>query len=245
MAGKSTYMRGTALIVLMAQMGCFVPAAKASIGIVDAIFTRIGAADDLYMGDSTFMVEMKEVAYILAKATSRSLVILDEIGRGTSTFDGISIAKAVIDTICEDGGVRARTMFATHYHEVTDMEQKYSCIKNYNIAVRRRGDDIVFLRKIVKGKTDDSYGIEVAKLAGLPEKTIQDAKNYLRESEFGVIRGSEMQTRAEDIYEERQHVKLAEEILTQLREVDVDVLTPIESMMRLNDLVKLANSEEN
>ena len=244
MAGKSTYMRGTALIVLMAQMGCFVPASKASIGIVDAIFTRIGAADDLYMGDSTFMVEMKEVAYILAKATSRSLVILDEIGRGTSTFDGISIAKAVIDTICEDGGVKARTMFATHYHEVTDMEQKYSCIKNYNIAVRRRGDDIVFLRKIVKGKTDDSYGIEVAKLAGLPEKTIQDAKKYLRESEFGVISGGEVSERAADIYEERQHAKLADEILTQLKELDVDVLTPIESMMKLNDLVKLANSEE-
>ncbi|MGI5889057.1 MAG: DNA mismatch repair protein MutS [Oscillospiraceae bacterium] len=244
MAGKSTFMRGTALIVLMAQTGSFVPASYAHIGVVDAIFTRIGAADDLFMGDSTFMVEMKEVAYILKKATPRSLIILDEIGRGTSTYDGISIAKAVIDTICREGGVHARTMFATHYHEVTDMEADYSCVKNYNIAVRRRGDDIVFLRKIVRGRADDSYGIEVAKLAGLPDGTVEKAKEYLREAEAEGM--AESRGRVPDLraYDEARNSRVAQDIVEQLKEIDVNVLTPIESMTELNDLVKLARSEE-
>ncbi|MEA4911028.1 MAG: DNA mismatch repair protein MutS, partial [Oscillospiraceae bacterium] len=179
MAGKSTYMRATALIVLLAQMGRFVPASSAKIGVVDAIYTRVGASDDLFSGDSTFMVEMKEVAEILRCATKHSLIILDEIGRGTSTYDGMSIARAVIEEICRKGGIGAKTMFATHYHELTEMDGDFANIKNYNIAVKKRGDDITFLRRIVTGPADDSYGIEVAKLAGLPDTAISRAKEIL------------------------------------------------------------------
>ena len=166
MAGKSTYMRQNALIALMAQIGSFVPAASCRVGVVDAIFTRVGASDDLAAGQSTFMVEMTEVAEILQHATRDSLVILDEIGRGTSTFDGMSIARAVVEYICKKIG--CKTLFATHYHELTDLEQDVPGVKNYNIAVKKRGEDITFLRRIVAGPADDSYGIEVAKLAGLP-----------------------------------------------------------------------------
>ena len=169
MAGKSTYMRQVALIVLMAQIGSFVPASEAHIGVCDRIFTRVGASDDLSSGDSTFMLEMKEVSYILANATSRSLIIYDEIGRGTSTFDGMSIARAVLEYTSKK--ICARTLFATHYHELTALESVDSGIRNFNIAAKKRGGDIIFLRKIVRGGTDDSYGIEVAQLAGLPKRS--------------------------------------------------------------------------
>ena len=177
MAGKSTYMRQVALIVLMAQMGCFVPAHDAHIGVVDRIFTRIGASDDLSAGQSTFMVEMTEVADILRTATKNSLLILDEIGRGTSTFDGMSIARAVLE-YCADRKLKAKTLFATHYHELTALEQTLPNVRNYNIAVRARGEDIIFLRKIVPGGADRSYGIEVAKLAGLPDSVLKRARAH-------------------------------------------------------------------
>lgn len=170
MSGKSTYMRQTALITLMAQIGSFVPADYAKISVVDQIFTRIGASDDLTSGQSTFMVEMSEVADIVKHATKQSLVILDEVGRGTSTYDGISIARAVCEYICNSRGLGCKTLFATHYHELIDLEAGMSGVKNYSIAVKRKGDDIKFLRKIVEGGADDSFGIEVAKLAGLPRR---------------------------------------------------------------------------
>ena len=169
MAGKSTYMRQVALIVLMAQMGSFVPARSAKIGLVDRVFTRIGASDDLASGQSTFMVEMNEVANILKYATARSLLILDEIGRGTSTYDGMAIARAVLEHAANPKKLGAKTLFATHYHELSTIENELPNVKNYNIAVKKRGGDMIFLRKIVPGAADDSYGVEVAKLAGLPK----------------------------------------------------------------------------
>ena len=181
MAGKSTYMRQSALIVLMAQIGSFVPAKSAKIGIVDRIFTRVGASDDLASGQSTFMVEMSEEANILRNATSNSLLILDEIGRGTSTFDGLSIAWAVVEHISNPRLLGAKTLFATHYHELTELEGKLNSVNNYCIAVKEKGDDIVFLRKIVKGGADKSYGIQVAKLAGVPDNVIERAKEIVEE----------------------------------------------------------------
>lgn len=239
MAGKSTYMRQTAIIVLMAQMGCFVPAASAQIGVVDAIFTRVGAADDLFAGDSTFMVEMKEVAEILKESTASSLIILDEIGRGTSTYDGMSIAHAVVEYICRPGGIGAKTMFATHYHELTDMEQDFDNIKNYNIAVKKQGDDITFLRRIVAGPADDSYGIEVAKLAGLPNDAIERAKEVLagiENKEPAVCRSTK--TVAEPASQS------ADAVLAALDALQIESLTPIEAMYKLNELKQLAQREE-
>ncbi|MBR7084844.1 MAG: DNA mismatch repair protein MutS, partial [Oscillospiraceae bacterium] len=183
MSGKSTYMRQTALIVLMAQMGSFVPASYAKISPADRIFTRVGASDDLTAGESTFMVEMKEVAEILKYATKDSLVILDEVGRGTSTFDGISIARAVAEYICTSRNLGCKTLFATHYHELISLEEELQGVKNYSIAVRKGKEGIRFLRKIVEGGTDDSYGIDVAKLAGLPSKVLDRARELLHEME--------------------------------------------------------------
>ena len=232
MAGKSTYMRATALIVLLAQMGSFVPAADAHIGVVDAIYTRVGASDDLFAGDSTFMVEMKEVAEILKNATSRSLIILDEIGRGTSTYDGMSIARAVVEEICREDGIGAKTMFATHYHEITDMVNDYKNVKNYNIAVKKRGDDITFLRRIVSGPADDSYGIEVAKLAGVPDSAIARAKEIL----LSLDSVTESRPRRQEPNSEALKDKLREEI----EKINVETLTPIEAMCVLNDLKTLS-----
>lgn len=232
MAGKSTYMRATALIVLLAQMGSFVPAADAHIGVVDAIYTRVGASDDLFAGDSTFMVEMKEVAEILKNATSRSLIILDEIGRGTSTYDGMSIARAVVEEICRGDGIGAKTMFATHYHEITDMVNDYKNVKNYNIAVNKRGDDITFLRRIVGGPADDSYGIEVAKLAGVPDSAIARAKEILLSLDSVL----ESRPRRQEPNSEALKDKLREEI----EKINVETLTPIEAMCVLNDLKTLS-----
>jgi DNA mismatch repair protein MutS len=187
MAGKSTYIRQVALIVLMAQMGSFVPAVKATIGVVDRIFTRIGAADSLAKGQSTFMVEMTEVANILQHATSRSLIILDEVGRGTSTFDGLSIAWAVAEHIHDAKQLGARTLFATHYHELTDLSRTKEGVKNYNVAVKEMGERIIFLRKIVEGSANRSYGIQVAQLAGVPEEVIVRAREILRNLEKGEL----------------------------------------------------------
>ncbi len=234
MAGKSTYMRQVALIVLMAQIGSFVPAAGAHIGVVDRIFTRIGASDDLSAGQSTFMVEMTEVSDILHHATKNSLLILDEIGRGTSTFDGMAIARAVLEYCADPKKLGAKTLFATHYHELTELENTLPGTVNYNIAVKARGEDIIFLRKILPGGADRSYGIEVAKLAGLPDKVVQRAKTVLEELE----RENGVQYTAPR--QEREQVSLDAlregEVLDALRRCQPDTLTPIEAMGLLYEL---------
>ena len=258
MAGKSTYMRQTALIVLMAQIGSFVPAEKANIGIADRIFTRVGASDDLASGQSTFMVEMTEVANILRNATSRSLLILDEIGRGTSTFDGLSIAWAVIEYISNTKILGAKTLFATHYHELTELEGKLAGVNNYCIAVKERGDDIVFLRKIVKGGADKSYGIQVAKLAGVPDIVIERAKELVEE-----LVSADITAAVKDIASENKKTKTKpqvhldevdleqislfdtvkdDDVLEELKNIDVSNLTPIDA---LNTIYKLQNKLKN
>lgn len=240
MAGKSTYMRQVALIVLMAQTGCFVPAQSAEIGVTDAIFTRVGASDDLASGQSTFMVEMSEVADILKNATSKSLLILDEIGRGTSTFDGMSIARAVLEYVADKKKLGAKTLFATHYHELTEMENELSGVRNYNIAVKKRGDDIIFLRRIVRGGADDSYGIEVAKLSGIPDEVIKRAKQILKKTEeeglvtYRTAPDPDMQLPIE--------MQEAQDILRELQTLDVNTLTPIEAMQLLFDFASKAKS---
>ncbi len=242
MAGKSTYMRQVALIVILAQMGSFVPADSAEISVCDRIFTRVGASDDLTAGQSTFMVEMSEVASILRSATSRSLVLLDEIGRGTSTFDGMSIAQAVVEYILKEKRLGCKTLFATHYHELTALEREFPGVVNYNIAVRRRGDDIIFLRKIVRGGTDDSFGIEVAKLAGVPQKVIRRAKEILA----GLEEGASM-ARAAGKAEEAEipdlQMSLAqqqeEKAIRQLKQADLDSMTPRDALEFLYELKKL------
>ena len=240
MAGKSTYMRQIALIVLMAQMGSFVPARSADIGIVDAIFTRVGASDDLSSGQSTFMVEMNEVAEILSYATGESLVILDEIGRGTSTFDGMSIARAVVEYLADKKKIGAKTLFATHYHELSELESTVGGVKNYNVAVKKRGDDLTFLRRIVPGGADSSYGIEVAKLAGVPDTVISRAKVILRVLEDNDL----MKPKNDfvDITETVEDMQISftdgknDSIIERLKGLDVNVLTPIEAMSILNEL---------
>ena len=238
MAGKSTYMRQVALIVLMAQMGSFVPAKSARIGIVDRVFTRIGASDDLSAGQSTFMVEMTEVAELLKNATSKSLLILDEIGRGTSTYDGMSIARAVLEYCADKKKLGAKTLFATHYHEITALEGVIPGVKNYNIAAKKKGDDILFLRKIVPGGADQSYGIEVAKLAGVPDKVITRARHILKELEAGGV-----QTPQAPAAPATDQVSLLDmgggEVARRLRGVDLNTLTPIEAMNLLFELKQL------
>ena len=259
MAGKSTYMRQTALIVLLAQIGSFVPAESANIGIVDRIFTRVGASDDLASGQSTFMVEMTEVANILRNATDRSLLILDEIGRGTSTFDGLSIAWAVVEHISNKKILGAKTLFATHYHELTELEGKIDSVNNYCIAVKEKGDDIVFLRKIVKGGADKSYGIQVAKLAGVPESVINRAKEIV-----GELSDADITTRVRDLTVQNQESKrkvktkkyddvdLAQislfdtvkddDVLKELEELEVSNMTPMDA---LNTIYRLQNKLKN
>lgn len=241
MAGKSTYMRQAAIIAIMAQIGSFVPAQSATVSIVDKIFTRVGASDDLSSGQSTFMVEMSEVAHILKYATPRSLVILDEIGRGTSTFDGMSIAKAVVEYIAGTKKLGCKTLFATHYHELTCLEQELNGVKNYNIAVKKRGDDITFLRKIVPGGADDSFGIEVAKLAGVPDKVINRAKEILKELEAQGPQSLSSQTEQTSKSNTAQvsfssYTSKAEE---KLRSLSLDTLTPLEALNVLYELKKL------
>ncbi len=240
MAGKSTYMRQTALIVLLAQIGSFVPAASASIGVVDSIFTRIGAADDLAAGQSTFMTEMSEVASILANATARSLIILDEIGRGTSTFDGMSIARAVLEYVNDPKKIGAKTLFATHYHELTEIEKELAGVKNYNTSVKKRGEEITFLRRIVPGPADGSYGIEVAKLAGVPQSVVRRARVILEQLEAGEAveapKGAkaapaEAQAPAMDLFS-----GLNNAVIEELRALDLNTLTPIEALTKLFEL---------
>jgi DNA mismatch repair protein MutS len=237
MAGKSTYMRQVALIVIMAQIGSFVPASDARIGIVDKVFTRVGASDDLASGQSTFMLEMNEVAYILRNATQKSLIIYDEVGRGTSTFDGMSIARAIIE-YTNGKKIGAKTLFATHYHELTSMEEEFSGIVNYNIAAKKRGDDIIFLRKIIRGSTDDSYGIEVAKLAGLPSEVIKRAKQILATVEQT---SRTLKTSDANYSEETENLITFEEIteksvIEDIKKVDINSMTPVEAMNLLFEL---------
>lgn len=242
MAGKSTYMRQVALMVLMAQIGSFVPASYAKIGIVDRIFTRVGASDDLAAGQSTFMIEMSEVANILRNATSRSLLILDEIGRGTSTYDGLSIAWAVIEYIGENENMGCRTLFATHYHELTELEGKIKGIKNYCISVEEKGEDIIFLRKIIRGGADDSYGIQVARLAGVPQPVIDRAKEILKELEDADISKREVKVRKGRMPIEGQidlfsltgtASRSSSEVLNELESLDITALTPIDAINTL------------
>jgi DNA mismatch repair protein MutS len=237
MAGKSTYMRQVAIVTLMAQIGSFVPARSAKIGIVDKIFTRVGASDDLASGQSTFMLEMNEVAAILKNATKRSLIIYDEVGRGTSTFDGMSIARAVVEYTYSKK-IGAKTLFATHYHELIDMEDKFPGIVNYNIAAKKRGDSITFLRKIVRGGTDDSYGIEVAKLAGVPNEVVKRAREILADIESGTARVVVKKEREEPVFDIFSNIEASKdsEVADKLRAVDLNTLTPIEAMNLLFEM---------
>ena len=242
MAGKSTYMRQIAIITLMAQIGSFVPAREARIGIVDKLFTRVGASDDLASGQSTFMLEMNEVAYILRNATKKSLIIYDEVGRGTSTFDGMSIARAIIEYTCSRK-IGAKTLFATHYHELTVMEEEIDGVVNYNIAAKKRGDSITFLRKIVRGSTDDSYGIEVAKLAGIPNEVIKRAKEVLTTvertaREIGSTSSLESKQKEKDDSLITLDDFVNEQVIEELRAVDINTLSPYEAMSFLFDLKK-------
>ncbi len=241
MSGKSTYMRQTALIVLMAQIGSFVPAKSAEISVVDSVFTRIGASDDLSTGQSTFMVEMNEVAYILQKATKNSLLILDEIGRGTSTYDGMSIARAVLEYVADTKKLGAKTLFATHYHELTVLEEKLKGVKNYHIAAIKHEDDITFLRRIMAGPADESYGVEVAKLAGLPDSVIERAKKILRQLESDTPKRSpKKKQHDEDEHLQMSLIKEETPIEKRLKEIDINTLTPMESMNILFELIKLS-----
>ncbi len=262
MAGKSTYMRQSALIVLMAQIGSFVPAKSADIGLVDRIFTRVGASDDLASGQSTFMVEMNEVANILRNATSKSLLILDEIGRGTSTYDGLAIAWAVIEHISNKRLLGAKTLFATHYHELTELEDKMDNVNNYCIAVKESGDDIVFLRKIIKGGADKSYGIQVAKLAGVPqmvtdraeEIAAQLAENDISSKVQGILKkqsGSASAAKPKPVkhYDEVDLAQISlfdtvkdEDVLKELKELDINNMKPLDA---LNTLYRLQNQLKN
>ena len=246
MAGKSTYMRQVALITVMAQIGSFVPAAEARIGVVDKVFTRVGASDDLASGQSTFMLEMNEVSYILKNATRKSLIIYDEVGRGTSTFDGMSIARAIVE-YTNSRKIGAKTLFATHYHELTSMEEEFEGVVNYNIAAKKRGDSITFLRKIVRGSTDDSYGIEVAKLAGLPNEVIKRAREILasveeaskaiaESTEGGIGKKKKAEKKDDSLISFDDCIN--EQIIAELKGVDLNTLSPFECMSFLFDLKK-------
>ena len=239
MAGKSTYMRQVAIIVVMAQIGSFVPANEARIGVVDKLFTRVGASDDLASGQSTFMLEMNEVAYILRNATKQSLIIYDEVGRGTSTFDGMSIARAIIE-YTNGKKIGAKTLFATHYHELTSMEDEFDGIVNYNIAAKKRGDNITFLRKIVRGSTDDSYGIEVAKLAGIPNEVIKRAREVLASVERTAKAIGESNATQKEVDDSLISIDdfVNDQIIEELRAVDINTLSPYEAMSFLFDLKK-------
>ena len=241
MAGKSTYMRSVALITLLAQIGSFVPASSATIGVADKIFTRVGAADDLASGQSTFMVEMNEVAYILKNATKKSLLIFDEIGRGTSTYDGMSIARAVLEHVAEK--IKAKSLFATHYHELVALENTLEGVKNFNVAAKKRGNTITFLRKIVPGGTDDSYGIDVARLAGVPDAVIERAQEVLKEIESEqpkIVIERENRSEETDLFSSAA----SDEIIERLKKLDPTVLTPIEAMNELYSLVQKAKNED-
>ena len=245
MAGKSTYLRQLALIALMAQIGSFVPASEASIGLVDKIFTRVGASDNLAKGESTFLVEMNETANILNNTTSKSLILLDEIGRGTSTYDGLSIAWAIVEYLHETPNLSPRTLFATHYHELIDLANRLSRVQNLNILVKEWGEEVIFLRKIVEGGCDHSYGIQVAQLAGLPAKVIERAKQVLLKLEQqsveqtpGVLR--EVQSSQTDLFYEKK-----DEVRQALLSFDINQMTPLEALQEIVILQDLAKNGTN
>ncbi|WP_350345131.1 DNA mismatch repair protein MutS [Proteinivorax tanatarense] len=236
MAGKSTYMRQVALITLLAQIGCYVPAEEAKIGIVDRIFTRVGASDDLSSGQSTFMVEMTELANILKNATSKSLILLDEVGRGTSTFDGMSIAQSAIEYLLEKDKIGAKTLFATHYHQLTSLEDKFNGVKNYSIAVQEKNDSITFLHSIKKGGSDRSYGIQVAKLAGVPSPVIQRSNDILKVIEEDSVTKKQVSTTQQDIFDLIDNKN--QEFINEIKDINVDEITPMEALIILQKLQK-------
>jgi DNA mismatch repair protein MutS len=257
MAGKSTYMRQVALITLMAQMGCFVPAKSASVALVDRIYTRVGAFDDLIRGQSTFMVEMNELANILNTATENSLIILDEIGRGTSTYDGLSIAWAVAEYIHNKNKIGAKTLFATHYHNLTELADIYEGVVNYNIAIKEDADGIIFLRKVIPGGTNKSYGIEVAKLAGLPSEAINRAYEVLKTiEEENIVRVNDetagLEKNKMNFPSKKKLTQLVlfepnptpHPVIEDIKKMDLDNVTPIEALNKLNEIKKKVNEEE-
>ena len=253
MAGKSALLRQTALIVLMAQMGSFVPADSASIGLVDKIFTRVGASDNISLGESTFMVEMTEAANILNNATPRSLVLFDELGRGTSTYDGISIAWAIVEYLHEHAKTRARTLFATHYHELNEMEKNFARIKNFNVSVREVNGKVIFLRKLMPGGSEHSFGIHVAEIAGMPKQIVRRATDILKQleeegSQVGTDSCHKPKPHAERIQTPQGGMQLSffqldDPVLCQVRDeitgLDIDNLTPMEALNKLNDIKKI------
>jgi DNA mismatch repair protein MutS len=243
MAGKSTYLKQVALIVLLAQIGSFVPAASATIGLVDRIFTRIGAREDLTTGQSTFMMEMVETANILNNATPRSLIILDEIGRGTSTYDGLAIARAVAEYIHNYSGLQAKTLFATHYHELVELASLLPRVKNYNVAVTEDGGEVIFLRKIVPGGVDKSYGIHVAQLAGLPKSVVHRAQEVLEDLEVDsnpTRRAAKGQRRQPEPAQQLTFFGQKLPVLEELEKLEIESLTPLEALTRLYELQKKA-----
>lgn len=251
MAGKSALLRQTALIVLLAQMGCYVPAEAARIGVVDKIFTRVGASDNLSVGDSTFMVEMNEAASILNNMTDRSLVLFDELGRGTSTYDGISIAWAIVEYIHERKGVRAKTLFATHYHELNEMEKSYARVKNYNVSVKEVDKKVIFLRKLVRGGSEHSFGIHVAKMAGMPRSVVERANEVLelleRENKQSIIEGKDMTKAAVREGIQLSMFQLDDPVLKAVRDeilgLNIDNLTPVEALLKLNEIKKIVSGK--
>ena len=251
MAGKSALLRQTALIVLMAQIGCFVPAQLATIGIVDKIFTRVGASDNISQGESTFMVEMNETASILNNLSPRSLLLLDEIGRGTSTYDGISIAWAIAEFLHEHPRCKARTLFATHYHELNEMAAQFPRIKNYNVAIRESGSRILFLRKLVPGGSEHSFGIHVARIAGMPEIVVHRAEKLLHtlenaHSNTELIKAGQHQEKINDM--QLSIFQLDDPLLEQIRDeilkTDINILTPVEALMKLSEIKKMISREQ-
>jgi DNA mismatch repair protein MutS len=243
MSGKSTYLRQVALIVLLAQIGSFVPADSATIGVVDRIFTRIGAREDLTAGQSTFMVEMVETANILNNATPRSLIILDEIGRGTSTYDGLSIARAVAEYIHNYSGLGAKTLFATHYHEMVELASFLPRVKNFNVAVAEEGGKVIFLYKIVPGGVDKSYGIHVAQLAGLPKSVVHRAREVLVELEDGSRKAGIAKRRKKEVVQQLSFLGQKSPVIEELEKLDIDSLTPLEALTKLYELQKKAKEE--
>jgi DNA mismatch repair protein MutS len=254
MSGKSAVLRQTALIVLMAQMGSFVPAKAADIGIIDKIFTRVGASDNISSGESTFMVEMNETASILNNLSDRSLVLLDEIGRGTSTYDGVSIAWAIAEYIHEHTKGRAKTLFATHYHELNDMTDLFKRIKNYNVSVKEVGNKVIFLRKLTAGGSNHSFGIHVAKMAGMPVKVVERAKDILVQLEKSHTRDDKKSTKPEVAKAAQESAigqlsffQLDDPTLAQIREeivnLDINTLTPVEALMKLNEIKKIVGGQ--
>ena len=249
MAGKSALLRQTALIVLLAQVGCYVPAESAKIGLVDKIFTRVGASDNISLGESTFMVEMTEAANILNTVTERSLVLFDELGRGTSTYDGISIAWAIVEYLNQNAKGRPRTLFATHYHELNEMERQLPAIRNYNVSVKEVGDKVIFLRKLVPGGSEHSFGIHVAEIAGMPKSIVRRAKVILKQLEAdGASVGNADAAAIKHIGDDREGMQLSffqldDPVLSQIRDeilgLDINNLTPVEALNKLNEIKKI------